>query len=231
MKKNKKQILFILTIAILAFVFKVNSAFAANVSFDAPATANVGDKINVTVNAETDGVLINSAELTIGYDDSFLSFSGYSDTNSVIKLWIETPSANAGQITLSGIIPGGVTGLYDANKKGLGPVPLVHLFFVAKKPGAVSLSFVDSKILEQDGKGTALPHDNISTNIMIKNNPNGTTVGQDQTNGEVTPPENSNNTSYPPANPQPDTSDPLFWVIIALIISGILGYKLLKSNV
>jgi len=228
MEKTKKQFILILTIAILAFVFKANSTFAASVSFDVPSSSvSTGDKLNVTVNADTGGVLINSTELVVSYDNNLLSFSGYSDTNSVIKLWIDPPHADNGQISLSGIIPGGVSGLYDANKKGLGPVPLVHLLFVAKKPGTVTLSFVDSKILEQDGKGTALSHDNISTDIMIKNNPN-YTPPQEETNTEVNTP---NNTNAPGVNPQPDTSDPLFWVVIALLISGILGYKLLKSNV
>ena len=235
MKKTKKQFIFIFTIFILLFVFKVNNAFAASVSFSTPPDVSVGNKFDVTVNADTGGILVNSAELVISYDNNFLSFTGYSDSNSVIKLWIDPPHsdsglpAQTGKISLSGIIPGGVSGLYDANKKGLGPVPLVHLFFIAKKLGTSSLSFADSQILEQDGKGTALPHDDISTDIIIKDNPNGT-VQQNQTSNEI-PVAQDNNINNPGMNPQPDSSSPLFWVVIALLISGILGYKLLKSNV
>ena len=227
MKNSKKQFLFIFTILILAFVFKANSAFAASIYFTSPSSVNVGDKLDVLVNADVGGVLVNSTELGINYDNNLLSFTGYSDSNSVIKLWIDPPHAENGKISLSGIIPGGVSGLYDANKKGLGPIPLVHLFFLAKKVGTVNLSFDDSKILEQDGKGTALLHDETSTNILVKSNPSGG-VQQIQTDNEIPAPENNN---VNPLNPQPDSSNPLFWVFIALLISGILGYKLLKSNV
>jgi len=129
------------------YLLSPNSALAANVSLSVPNSIKIGDNLDVTVNADTDGTLINSAEITVNYDTALLSFSGYSDSNSVIKLWINPPTAQngpnaqVGQVSFSGIIPGGVAGLYDASKKGLSPFPLVHLLFTPKNIGTTNLSF------------------------------------------------------------------------------------------
>ncbi len=227
MKKNKKQILFTLTIVILAFVFKVNSASAANFAFTVPSSLKVGDNLDVAVTADTGGVFINSAEATVNYDTTLLSFNGYSDSSSVIKIWINPPSAENGQITFSGIIPGGVDGLYDASKTGLSPFPLVHLIFTAKNTGTANFSFANSQILEDDGAGTALVHDNIPASVTIQTNPNGTSV-QNPSNNSA---ENVTNNNAKNPGAMPDRPDPLFWVVIFLLISSLLIYKLLKYKV
>jgi hypothetical protein len=220
MTKIKKQFIFILIIFLSLFIFSARSVFAASASFTLPTGVDIGDNLDVTVNADTGGVLINSIEMVIGYDQNMLTFTGYSDNNSVIKIWINPPSAEAGKVSFSGIIPGGVDGLYNANKKGLSPFPVVHLFFTPKNPGTTNLFFIDSKILEGDGKGTPLAHVNTPINITIKNNPN----------GNVTPPQ----TSTSPPNTSinmlvtPRTPEPLFWIVILILIAGFLLYKLLK---
>jgi hypothetical protein len=164
--------LLIIIIFIASLGSFAQNAFAANISFSLPTEMKVGENLDVIINADTGGILVNSIELVINYDESSLSFSGYSDDNAVIKLWIEPPHAEAGKIYLSGIVPGGVLGLYDPNKKGLSPVPLVNLFFVGKKTGDAKFSFDASKILKNDGEGTALAHEELSGSVMINNNPN-----------------------------------------------------------
>ena len=215
-----KKVLFILIIS-LAFLSAPAWVRAASLSFGAPASVNTGENLDVVVNADTGGTLINSIELTVSYDKDLLSFSGYSDDNSVVKLWIDPPHAGeswspqAGQVFLSGIIPGGVLGVYDAKKKGLAPLPLVHLLFVAKKTGNATFSFLDSKILKNDGKGTPLPHENLSAQVEIINNPAGATEKNPAKEIAV-----ANGVSHPSSSP--------LWIILLFTISCIVGYKLLK---
>jgi len=132
-----------------------------------------------------------------------------------------------GQVSFSGIIPGGVAGLYDASKKGLSPFPLVHLLFTPKNIGTTNLSFADSKLLENDGSGTPVVHDSPSVSITIQKNPNGAVTQTPPPTTTVPNPNNSN-----PGSPvMPDRPDPLFWVVIFILVSSILIYKLLKYKV
>ena len=224
MKNTQKHFLFIFIIFLSLFALRTHSASAASVSFNTPASVNVGDNLDVTVNTDTGGVLINSAEVVVDFDQNLLSFSGYSDDNSMIKLWINPPHATLGQISFSGIIPGGVSGVYDAKKTGLSPIPLVHLLFTAKNSGTLNLSIVDSKILEHDGLGTPLLHDNVGSSVIITNNPNPNITQNDQNNVSIN--KINNNVQV-----MPDISDPLFWIVILLVISGYLIYKLVKYKV
>ena len=100
--------------------------------------------------------------------------------------------------------------MYDAKKKGLSPIPLVSLIFQAKTEGSTYFSFESSKILKNDGLGTPLPHTEFSTEVIIKHNP-----------AFIEP------LTEPVASEEAPKAFPTFWLII-LIISGLLGYKLLK---
>jgi len=219
-----KKLLFISIIFLSGLIFFAGSSFASNISFETEPTVNTGENLDVVVKADTEGVLINGIEFIIDYDQNLLSFTGYSDDNAVVKLWINPPEEKEGKIYLSGIVPGGVLGLYDANKKGesrsneLSPIPLVHLFFTAKNTGKANFSFVDSKILQNDGQGTPLGHNTLQAEVMIKENPNGKTIGAERQ-------ENA-----PKENPPASASSPvlIFLAVIIVIICGVLGRKLLK---
>ena len=220
-----KKIIFIFIIFVAVCSISAPSAEAASISFDTPVNIDKGENLDVVVNTDTDGVLINSIELVIAYNPDLLSFAGYSDENSVIKFWIDPPHATEGKIYLSGIIPGGVLGLYDAKKKGkldeLAPIPLFHLFFVAKDEGDAKFSFITSKILKHDGWGTPLLHEEFESQVIIKNNPNVKTT--DIIKQENTAPDNIPTTQ--------NSFNPAFWIILFIIISSIAGYKLLKYKV
>ena len=144
---------------------------SASLSFATPEITYIGDTFEVLINTDTAGVLINSINLSLEYVKSLISFVGYNDENTVVKLWVDTPhEAVEGQILMSGIIPGGVSGLYDPNKQGISPVPLVHLLFTADKGGDAKISFLNTEILKHDGKGTALVHEQKNNHVLISNN-------------------------------------------------------------
>ena len=219
MLKMIKNFLFIATVFLSLLIFSAQDLFAANVSINAPVSINEGENLEVIVNADTDGVLINSVELIVEYNQDLLSFAGYSDDNAIVKLWINPPYAEKGKIYLSGIIPGGVPGLYDAKKNELSPIPVVRLFFSTKDEGEAKFSFIFSKILKHDGFGTPLLHEELGSLVTIKNNPNNDIEKQE---------ENSANDDIANSSNPPNSPNYIFWTILFIAISGIIGYKLLK---
>lgn len=220
----KKQYYFIFIIFISFFIFNIHHASAANVSFNVPSSTEVGQNLDMVVNADTGGILINSVELNISYDANLLSFTGYSDDNAIVKIWIDPPHTTTdGEISLSGIIPGGVSGLYEVNKIGLSPIPLVHLLFDVKKEGTANFSFSDSKILQDDGVGTPLLHEDSTASVIIKGNPNGENTIPNTTQNIKNISTNRTNSLYSP--------DAIFWVVIIILMGGFLGYKLIKYKV
>ncbi|HEV7424015.1 MAG TPA: hypothetical protein VGO21_02375 [Candidatus Paceibacterota bacterium] len=221
-----KKFLFIAIAFLGIYTASAQSAHAANISLITSASAHVGENISVAITADTGGILINSIEAVVSYDKNLLSFSGYSDDNDVIKIWIEPPHeeeglpAQTGKIYFSGIIPGGVMGLYDAKKKELSPIPLVHLFFTPKKLGTSKFSFISSKILEHDGLGTPLPHEEKGAEVLINNSPN--------TTGENTKAGTEANDVPNPPDPQNSSSSFSVIIFLVVLVSGVLVYKLLK---
>lgn len=146
-------------------------SFSADLSISLPAEVKLGNNFEALVNINSDGILINSAELTIDFDENLVSFSGYKTDGAVIDIWLEAPSEKKGKVYLSGIIPGGVAGLYDLdsnNRQVLGPTPLVRLLFTARREGNAEFSFNETKILKHDGSGTELSHIKNSNMVSIK---------------------------------------------------------------
>jgi hypothetical protein len=167
----KKFPLFLITFA-LFFTLFTTRAFAADISISKPSAVNVGENFEVLININSDGKLINSADIILDYDQELVSFSGYKSEDTVINFWVDSPHEKNGSVYMSGIIPGGVLGLYDPKKppqKGLGPIPIVRLLFTAKKEGKATFSFIKTQILEHDGAGTELAHYQVGGEVLIKN--------------------------------------------------------------
>lgn len=164
-----KKLTFIFIIFILSLFF-TPQVFAASIFISSPENINVGDTFEVLVNADTGGEIINSVNLSLDFREDLISFAGYKDENTVVKFWVSSPNENGGKVYLSGIVPGGVSGLYDPNKKGVSPIPLVRLLFTAKEKGRAELAFVQTEIFKNDGQGTKLIHEQKNTVLTIKDN-------------------------------------------------------------
>ncbi len=178
-----KKTLFIFIIFILFTL--ASRALAASVFTSLPSNVGVGDTFEILVNADTGGELINSISLTLDYDESLMSFSGYKDENAVVKLWLIFPREREGAVYMTGIIPGGVSGVHDPNRKGLSPIPLARLLFTAKAEGEAEFSFTKTEILKNDGKGTALVFEEKGGSLVIKN----TNLNTNLNNDDKIPPE------------------------------------------
>lgn len=157
------------------------AADGAMVSVSAPDGVTVGQMFQVTVYADTAGVSINSADVTLDYPDDLLAFSGYQEANSLVKVWLAPPSAGQGAVHFAGIIPGGAAGLYDPRNPGLSAVPLAVLDFTARAEGTAEFSLEQSDILQNDGHGTPLAHDTAGADVSIVEAP----VGVDPNQGAV----------------------------------------------
>jgi hypothetical protein len=156
---------FLLIIAIFfAYTLPV---FAAEVYIVAPTTVTNSKTFSVLLNLDTGGTLINSLDMTVSYPKDLITFKGYKEENSIKKSWYLPPTDISGAIHFIGIIPGGVDGVYDPDKKGLQPLPIIELLFSAKANGNGEFVITDSNILQNDGLGTSLSHVVNSATIKI----------------------------------------------------------------
>lgn len=145
-------------VAIGIFCLSINVVHAADVSIMAPKIISNEGQFNVLLNLSTDGTPINSIDITISYPKDLLTFRGYQEDGSIKKIWLISPKDTNGEIHFSGIIPGGVDGVYDPDKQGLQPIPLVQLIFTPKQNGIGEFKLIHSDILQNDGAGTPLTH-------------------------------------------------------------------------
>lgn len=161
-----------LFLIILGLLFiSTNAAFAASVSLVSPAKIDVGKQFTVLVNLDTNGTSINSIDMSISYPKDLLIFKGYKEDISVKKLWLVSPKEDSGTINFSGIIPGGVEGVYNPDKIGLQQLPLIELIFSAKIKGNGEFVINKSDILKNDGLGTILDHSIANSSIVVIDNP------------------------------------------------------------
>jgi hypothetical protein len=158
---------FLLIVAI--FLSSTLVAYAADVSIVAPNKIESTGQFSVLVNLNSGGVSVNSMDITIEYPKELFVFKGYKEDGGIKKLWLQTPKDDGGKIHFSGIIPGGVEGLYDPDKVGLQPIPITELLFSPKINGTGEFTISDSSILQNDGLGTPLGHvrNNATTLINI----------------------------------------------------------------
>jgi hypothetical protein len=172
---------------LLSFSF---TADAAQVSIVAPDTVVEGKSFSVLVELDTEGTLINSFDITVSYPTDVTSFSGYKEDGSIKKVWLAPPTDKNGTIHFSGIIPGGVNGVYDPDKKALQPLPIIQLLFYAKSEGQGDFDISDSLILKNDGRGTPLLHtkDNATVSVSKSPSPIDDTTNEDIKNTDRIPP-------------------------------------------
>ncbi len=163
-----KYFLFLFTF-LISFIF-YNSTYAAEVFFDVGEEVKVGSAFELDIKLNTDKQVVNSIDFVVDYDENLFTFLGYKDTNSVVKLWLESPRAENGKIYFTGIIPGGASKTYDSNKSNTEEVLLAVLDFKANKIGGGTFLFDKTYILKNDGLGTELEHIQKSLAVSVINN-------------------------------------------------------------
>ncbi len=138
-----------LTVTILAATFLIGASFAsaAEYSMKAPRTSVApGETFLVDVFIRTQGEQINAFEGSIEFDTTSLELVETRDGNSLVSMWISSPSQKSpGVVSFSGITPGGYRG--DSGR-------LFSMLFRAKEVTDGSLTFTELNALKNDGNGT-----------------------------------------------------------------------------
>ncbi len=154
----------------LIFIFSLSlNVFASEIYFESKNQVSVGETVTLPVYLNTLGKNINTIDIEIYFNSELFDFVGYQE--QVFKNWIVTPKVENNKIYFTGVVPGGVEGIYDPNKKGLLPIPIIDLSFKAKTPGNASFIFIKNEVLKNDGEGTTLEVNKKDLNIIINSNP------------------------------------------------------------
>jgi hypothetical protein len=137
-----------------AAVVKVESDFQ---------TLRVGDTFEVYLTIDTQGELLNAAEIGLSYPAELLQLSA-SDTNeSVVSIWLrDTNAVEKGKVTFSGVTPGGFS---SANAYFLA------LTFTVLKEGQGLISASHAELLLHDGLGTRASSSVQNMHISIEPGP------------------------------------------------------------
>jgi len=102
-----KKILFIFIFFAGFFWLDSKSVFAAQFYFTKPANVEAENPFSIRLMFHADS-FVNAVEGDVFFDASILKFESWSDSGSVINIWIEKPQvASNGRIHFSGIAPGG----------------------------------------------------------------------------------------------------------------------------
>jgi hypothetical protein len=135
-----------LALLVLVWFFPTIPIFAAQTFFTLDQReVRVGNDIVVGVFLNTESRDINAVEGKILFPEGVLALKQIKDGNSILNFWVEKPVARKGEITFSGIIPGGYQ-----NNKGL----IFSLIFTPKQTGSISLAMQNIRVLLNDGNGT-----------------------------------------------------------------------------
>lgn len=142
-------------ICILGVIFPY-SLFAAEVSFTANTqTVAKEQQFYVDVFLQAENESINGIEGVLIYPKELVTLVRIEDGSSIITPWIERPKDTKGEITFTGIIPGGFQGLIDPFKgTTTGKGKVFRLVFEGKEEGRGPLFFSSLFGTLHDGDGT-----------------------------------------------------------------------------
>jgi hypothetical protein len=137
------------------------SALASRLYIDpADALYNAGDTFIASIHVDNEGGCINVVEATVQYDPRYLKAIDFSQGHSLITLWVESPSINQkeGTISFAGGIPGGYCGRITGDpglSNILGEIVFVTLGSDTGEGTTTSVTIQpDAKVLLNDGRGT-----------------------------------------------------------------------------
>lgn len=153
---------FFITLIVIICFFVAQNSDAATLSLT-PSTSSVtvGNIVSISVKVNTQGKYINNSEAIIQFPTDLLEVVSISKNSSIFSLWVEEPSFSntKGQITFNG-------GIANPGFNGSNGT-LAVVTFKAKKAGSASVIYGDSAIRENDGLGTNILNNKISSVVSI----------------------------------------------------------------
>ena len=155
-KIQKLKIVIILSI--FYFLFSGISVFAAEVFFEQEKNLGLKDQFRMGIFLKTEEPL-NAIEGKINFPADLLELKNVEDGNSVINLWLERPTVSGlGEITFSGITPGGYQG-----SRGL----IFSMTFLVRQEGVGLFDIHNIRLLRNDSKGTEAKLQTFSSKFVI----------------------------------------------------------------
>lgn len=145
-----------------------SSVFASEIYFIGVNQVEIGETITLPIYLNTDGENINTIDIEIYFNHELFEFKGYEE--QVFKNWVIPPKVENNKIYFTGIVPGGVEGIYDPNKNGLSDIPIIILSFKARSIGNASFIFVKNEVFKNDGQGSSLSLAKRDLNISVLEN-------------------------------------------------------------
>lgn len=156
---------------IILFAMAVTPLFAhaAQIYLD-PATGKYPPRVTFAVNVRLNnqGSCINAAEVDLSYPPNLLDAVGVSDGNSILSLWVKSPTiySSYGLISFVGGLPGGYCGRVSGDPSLSNQLATIYFEFPTSTAGvatstlfqAAHLSFLSStEAVLNDGLGTLAP--------------------------------------------------------------------------
>ncbi len=134
---------------------EIKTAHGAKYYFDvSKKTVQIGDLFEVTLMLDTQEEKINAIEGSASFSRNLI-LKQIRSGNSLVGLWVESPTAEGDHVVFTGIIPGGYLGELGPNWVGARPGRVFSLLFEAKEDGDAWIQVDrESTVLLHDGKGT-----------------------------------------------------------------------------
>ena len=159
----KKFIYLFSIILFLVLFLQLHTIFAAEIFFEQEKSPGLENQFKMGVFLKTEE-LLNAIEGKIRFPVNLLGLKTIENGNSIVTVWLERPTAGeAGEITFSGITPGGYQG-----SKGF----VFSMTFLVKQEGIGAFDIHNVKVLRNDGKGTEAKLQTFSSKFIISRKTN-----------------------------------------------------------
>ena len=143
---NKYLAIIVLSVTLIGFSAFTSTAKAANF-FVVPPELMLGQEAEVVLAVNSESQSINTVDLKLSFSKGDFLIKKINEAGSLISFWVDNPSFSndSGEISLSGIIPGGYQG-----KDG----ELLKINLVPLKLDKIGFTINQAQVLLNDGNGT-----------------------------------------------------------------------------
>jgi hypothetical protein len=131
------------------------------------AEARAGELVEARVMLDTQGASVNALEGSVAIPKG-LDFVSLRDGASFVSVWIDRPVFRSGEVSFSGIVPGGYAGDIGPYWSGMRPGEVFTVVLRAKAEGSRAISVSLDHLLANDGAGTSLAVVPASASVSVR---------------------------------------------------------------
>lgn len=158
---------------LIIFVFFTKFSIASEVPSiyfeETDAQVSIEEEFIVNLNIETNESLINGVNMNIEVSDN-LELEEVLDNRSIVPLWINSlGDILDNELELSGIIPGGFSGVIDPTQSTEISNNVVSIVIKPIKAGRGYIRITEPQVTLHDGSGTVIKMKEVSIQIYVSN--------------------------------------------------------------